>query len=207
MTPTRTRSRSTRPVPRSSPDPNRRSAPGPRSASHRSAISSAGRSRFCTTASTTPATFHAKAGPRMGPHPAAVASTREGSKSEIIRPVLLDPWRGLGGRRFRSVVRRTDPATPDRPRARPARTTTYPSWPASLRTGWLKHRAAQLQVSASPSFNVTVLELIPATPRRTGNRSFLRVGLPVIEELARRLECHRYQQLLEEGNDGRIRDR
>jgi hypothetical protein len=59
----------------------------------------------------------------------------------------------------------------------------------------LKHRAAQLQVSASPSFNVTVLELIPATPRRTGNRSFLRVGLPAIEEIARRLEGTRVRAI------------
>jgi hypothetical protein len=155
--------------------------------------------------------FHAKAGPRMGPGPAAVASTREGTKSEIIRPVLLDPWRawevaGSGELFADPIPRLSIDRVPN-----PSRS-TYPVWTASLRTGWVKHRAAQLQVSASPSFNVTVLELIPATPRRTGNRSFLRVGLPVIEEVARRLEATRaqhcpYATQMKRGNDGRIRDR
>ena len=150
--------------------------------------------------------FHAKAGPRMGPHPAAVASTREGSKSDIIRPILLDPWRAWevagSGQLFTEPIPRLRIGRGQNPSP-----TAYPSWPASLRTGWLKHRAAQLQVSASPSFNVTVLELIPATPRRTGNRSFLRVGLPAIEELARRLEATDTQHCSKRGNDGRIRDR
>ncbi len=48
------RSRSTRPDPRSSPGPND-DGTGMPTASRRSAISSAGPSRFCTTASTTPA--------------------------------------------------------------------------------------------------------------------------------------------------------
>jgi hypothetical protein len=150
--------------------------------------------------------FHAKAGPRMGSHPTTLATTREGTKSEIIRPVLLDPWQAWevagSGRLFAEPIPRL---TIDRgPKPSQA---TYPVWTASLRTGWVKHRAARLQVSASPSFNVTVLELIPATPRRTGNRSFLRVGLPVIEELARRLEAASTPHCWDRGNDGRIRDR
>ena len=150
--------------------------------------------------------FHAKAGPRLGPRVAAVASTREGSKSDIIRPVLLDPWRAWevagSGQLFTEPIPRLQIGRGQNPPP-----TAYPSWPASLRTGWLKHRAAKLQVSASPSFNVTVLELIPATPRRTGNRSFLRVGLPAIEELARRLEATRTQHCWKRGNDVRLRDR
>ncbi|HEX4980716.1 MAG TPA: hypothetical protein VFV63_03420 [Ilumatobacteraceae bacterium] len=150
--------------------------------------------------------FHAKSGPRMGPHPTTVATTREGTKSEIIRPVLLDPWQAWevagSGRLFAEPIPRLKI---DRgPKPSPS---TYPVWTASLRTGWVKHRAAQLQVSASPSFNVTVLELIPVTPRRTGSRSFLRVGLPVVEELARRLEAARTPHRWKRGNDGRIRDR
>jgi hypothetical protein len=150
--------------------------------------------------------FHAKAGPRMGAHPTPVAPAREGKKSEIIRPVLLDPWRawevaGSGALFAEPIPRLSIDRGPKPSQA------TYPVWTASLRTGWVKHRAAQLQVSASPSFNVTVLELIPATPRRIGNRSFLRVGLPVIEELARRLEATRTQHCWKRGNDGRIRDR
>ncbi len=132
--------------------------------------------------------FHAKAGPRMGLHPTTVAISREGTKSEIIRPVLLDPWQAWevarSGRLFAQPIPRLSVDQGPKPSL-----ATYPVWTASLRTGWVKHRAAQLQVSASPSFNVTVLELVPARPRRTGNRSFLRVGLPVIEELARRLEA------------------
>jgi hypothetical protein len=149
--------------------------------------------------------FHAKAGPRMGSHPTTVATTREGAKSEIIRPVLLDPWQAWevagSGQLFADPIPRL---TIDRGATPPH--STYPTWTASLRTGWVKHRAAQLQVSASPSFNVTVLELIPSTPRRTGNRSFLRVGLPAIEELARRLEATR-THCSKRGNDGRLRDR
>jgi hypothetical protein len=149
--------------------------------------------------------FHAKAGPRMGSHPTTVATTREGTKSEIIRPVLLDPWQAWevagSGRLFDDPIPRL---TIDRGPKPPH--STYPTWTASLRTGWMKHRAAQLQVSASPSFNVTVLELIPARPRRTGNRSFLRVGLPAIEELARRLEATRTHSS-KRGNDDRLCDR
>jgi hypothetical protein len=150
--------------------------------------------------------FHAKSGPRMGPHPTTVATTREGTKSEIIRPILLDPWQAWevagSGRLFDEPIPRLSidhVANPGQ--------ATYPVWTASLRTGWVKHRAARLQVSASPSFNVTVLELIPATPRRTGSRSFLRVGLPVVEELARRLEAARAPHRWKRENDGRIRDR
>jgi hypothetical protein len=149
--------------------------------------------------------FHAKAGPRMGSHPTTVATTREGTKSEIIRPVLLDPWQAWelagSGRLFDTPIPRLSIDHV----ASPAQS-TYPVWTASLRTGWVKHRAARLQVSASPSFNVTVLELIPVTPRRTGSRSFLRVGLPVIEELARRLEAARAPHRWKKGNDDRIRD-
>jgi len=150
--------------------------------------------------------FHAKAGPRMGPPPTGVASTRQGSKSEIIRPVLLDPWRAWevagSGQLFAKPIPRLRIVRGQNPSP-----TAYPSWAATLRTGWLKHRDAKLQVSASPSFNVTVLELVPATPRRTGNRSFLRVGLPAIEELARRLEATRTQHCWKRGNDVRLRDR
>ena len=146
---------------------------------------------------------HARAIPRQG-RPAAWDRTRprsrprvQGTKSEIIRPVLLDPWQAWevagSGQLFAEPIPRL---RIDRGQKSPH--ATYPMWTASLRTGWVKHRTAQLQVSASPSFNVTVLELIPATPRRTGNRSFLRVGLPVIEELARRLEATRTTALLEE---------
>jgi hypothetical protein len=150
--------------------------------------------------------FHAKAGPRMGPSTHSVASTREGSKSEIIRPILLDPsraWEVAGsGQLFADPIPRLSiDRGPDSAHA------AYPVWTASLRTGWVTHRSARLQVTASPSFNVTVLELIPATPRRIGNRSFLRVGLPVVEELARRLEASRTHNRGNRGNDGRIRDR
>jgi hypothetical protein len=150
--------------------------------------------------------FHAKAGPRMGSHPTTVATAREGTKSEIIRPVLLDPWQAWevagSGELFAEPIPRLSIERGPKPSQ-----STYPVWTASLRTGWVKHRTAKLQVSASPSFNVTVLELIPETPRRTGNRSFLRVGLPVIEELARRLEAAHTQHCRKRGNDGRIRDR
>jgi hypothetical protein len=140
--------------------------------------------------------FHARSGPRMGAIPAAVATTREGTKSEIIRPVLIDPWRAWevagSGQLFAEPIPRLRIDQGPRPSQ-----TTYPVWTASLRTGWMTRRAAQLQVSASPSFNVTVLELIPAARRRIGNRSFLRVGLPVIEEVARRLETDRSPQVTE----------
>ena len=134
--------------------------------------------------------FHAKSGPRMGPGPPAAASAREGTKSEIIWPVLLDPrraWEFAGsGQLFAEPIPRLQVDQGPRPSR-----ATYPVWTVSLRTGWVKRRAAQLQLSASPSFNVTVLELLPAAPRRTGTRSFLRAGLPAIEELARRLHASR----------------
>lgn len=133
---------------------------------------------------------HAKAGRRMRPGPSATASTRAGTKSEIIWPVLLDPrraWEFAGsGQLFAEPIPRLQVDQGPRPlRA------TYPVWTVSLRTGWVTRRAAQLQLSASPSFNVTVLVLLPVAPRRTGNRSFLRAGLPAIEVLARRLQATR----------------
>ncbi|MGH9133418.1 MAG: hypothetical protein ACRDZZ_05740 [Ilumatobacteraceae bacterium] len=138
--------------------------------------------------------FHARTGPRIGANPATVVTAREGTKSEIIRPVLLDPWRAWevagSGQLFAEPIPRLRIDA-----GRSPTQATYPMWTASLRTGKVTHRTAQLHVSASPSFNVTVLELIPATRRRLGNRSFLRVGLPVIEELARRLESARPRQV------------
>ena len=206
MTSTRTRSRSTRPGPRSSPGPNdertertRRRHAGRRPAPpRRHGAARRPRPRPSVPRQGGPSDGlapdrrrHHPRGNEVGDHPARPA-----------RPVA-----GLGGRRIWcscSPSRSPDSASTA---GRTRRQSTYPSWTASLRTGWVKHRAAQLQVSASPSFNVTVLELIPATPRRTGNRSFLRVGLPVIEELARRLEATHTQHCWKRGNDGRIRDR
>jgi hypothetical protein len=134
----------------------------------------------------------------MGPGPSAAASTREGAKSEIIWPVLLDPWRAWefagSGQLFAEPIPRLrvdEGVDQEVDQGRCPSLATYPAWTVSLRTGWVKHRAAQLQLSASPSFNVTVVELIPAAPRRTGARSFLRAGLPAIEELARRLQASR----------------
>lgn len=131
--------------------------------------------------------YHAKAGPRMGATPAAIVTTREGARSEIVRPVLVDPWRAWqvagSGQLFAEPIPRLSVdarTTPDE--------TADAAWAASLRTGWVLRRPARLHVSASPSLNVTVLELIPARRRRIGNRSFLRVGLAVVEELAHRLE-------------------
>ena len=210
VTSTRGRSRSTRPGRRSSPDrstevASTRTWRRRRHADGRSTPQ--GRHRICTTASTTPASStprRARAWDRTRPRSRPPARA---PKSEIIRPVLLDPWQAWevagSGQLFAEPIPRLridrGPKLAARRRIR--------CGPASLRTGWVKHRTAQLQVSASPSFNVTVLELIPATPRRTGNRSFLRVGLPVIEELARRLEATRTQRCWKKGNDGRIRDR
>jgi hypothetical protein len=132
--------------------------------------------------------LHARSGPRIGAGPATVASAREGTRTEIVRPVLLDPWLAWelagSGRLFADPI-------PHLRVGEPRAETPQPAWAASLRTGRLKRRAAELHVTASPSFNVTVLELVPASRRRTGARSFLRAGLQAVEELAHRLEATR----------------
>jgi hypothetical protein len=133
--------------------------------------------------------FHARPGPRLGAGTPATTSNREGVRSEIVRPVLVDPRiasdLAMSGRLFAEPIPRLSIQQPTRPQ--PANLV----WTASLRTGRLRRRSAKLHVTASPSFNVTVLELIPTNHRRLGARAFLRVGLPAIEELVRRLQLRR----------------
>ena len=175
----------------------RHRATGP-TASRRSATSCARPSPRCTAASTTPVSSTPRRDlgwARIRPPWPPRARERSRRSSGPSCSIPWQAWEVAGsGELFAEPIPRLSIDRGPKPSQ-----STYPVWTASLRTGWVKHRAAQLQVSASPSFNVTVLELIPATPRRTGNRSFLRVGLPVIEELARRLEATRTQHCSEEG--------
>ena len=134
--------------------------------------------------------FHARPGPRLGAAPTSVVSNREGLSSDIVRPVLVDPRLAtdlaVSGELFAEPIPKLR-IEGRRLEAEPANLV----WTASLRTGRMRRRAANLHVTASPSFNVTVLELIPSSRRRRGARAFLRVGLPAVEELVRRLQTAR----------------
>ena len=65
--------------------------------------------------------------------------------------------------------------------------------------GWLswsvriRRRAATLRIGASPSGNLTVVELVPKARRIFFTGSFVRFGVPAVEEMCKRLllESHR----------------
>mgnify|MGYP001821907516 CR=1 FL=1 len=62
------------------------------------------------------------------------------------------------------------------------------SWNAVLRVSPWQQRRVQLRLYASPSLNVTALDLSPHRPRRTARASFLRVGNDVMNAVRDRLD-------------------
>ncbi|MEO0493237.1 MAG: hypothetical protein AAF081_07465 [Actinomycetota bacterium] len=61
-------------------------------------------------------------------------------------------------------------------------------WEVALQTGPpTGRRDAQLAVHASPSCNLTIIELVPRRPRRVRTKTFVRLGVAAIAELAERL--------------------
>ncbi len=61
------------------------------------------------------------------------------------------------------------------------------AWQVTVRTGLLARRQATLRIEASPSANLTVLELIPNKRRPLWRRAFVRAGIEVMIELSSRL--------------------
>lgn len=62
------------------------------------------------------------------------------------------------------------------------------TWPVALDTGPPSgRRDAVLAIHASPSQNLTILELVPSRPRRFRTKTFVRLGVTAIAELATRL--------------------
>lgn len=61
-------------------------------------------------------------------------------------------------------------------------------WRALIRISPWQRRPATLRLYASPSLNVTVLSLRPFKPRGIARRSFLRVGLRVMNRLRDRVD-------------------
>jgi len=63
------------------------------------------------------------------------------------------------------------------------------SWKATVACGrlWTRQRKATLRAYPSPSANLTVLELIPTSPRQLYTRAFVKAGVPAIATLGHRL--------------------
>jgi hypothetical protein len=131
-------------------------------------------------------------GPRLGPE--VDQTRRTGSAEEVVAPVLIRPQvavtavrRGevaddhVGGMRIQHDSIQTNG--------------TSCTWQATLRTGLFRERKATLRISPSPSGNVTVLQLVPRSPRRIRTRSFVEAGVPAIQELSEQLSrCRGFVQ-------------
>jgi hypothetical protein len=112
--------------------------------------------------------------------------TRQGCDEEVVTPVHVSPDVAavtMADRRFFSHSQsglRVDTTSlkVDRYGLR---------WRATLRTGQIATRSANLRLYSSPSRNITVLELIPDARRLIRTRSFVRRGVPAVAELAARL--------------------
>ena len=61
------------------------------------------------------------------------------------------------------------------------------SWQVTVQTGRFRTREATLRIDPSPSGVFTVLQLVPAHPRRVRTRSFVAAGVPAISQLSNRL--------------------
>ena len=124
-------------------------------------------------------------GPRLGTDPEQ--PTRRGRRAEVLRAVPVSPRRALHllrtQRVFESALRRVrvDPSTMT-VSGRAMR------WNATIRTSVTRRRrAATLEVSSSPSSNLTVIQLLPDRRVRGRGRWFVKLGVRDVDALSDRL--------------------
>lgn len=135
--------------------------------------------------------FHARPGPRPGEPVVAATSSRRGGDTDIVRPVLIDPIvasrLAVSGLLFVPALPRlvvhVDPSD--------ASGSQFLAWDAELVDDAGRTTPATLQLLASPSMVVTVLELIPRRRLRWTGRRFVRDGVEALDALADRLVAFR----------------
>jgi hypothetical protein len=134
----------------------------------------------------------AASGPRLGPD--VDQTIRTGSSEEVVAPALIRPHVAMTALRRGEVF---DDQVSGMRIQRDSLETNGASctWRATLRTGLFRERKATLRVGPSPSGNMTVLQLVPRSPRRFRTRSFVEAGVPAIQELSEQLSrCRGFVQ-------------
>ena len=137
-----------------------------------------------TTTATSIREFSAAHRPRPG---APVVETRRGESVEIMRTCPIRPH--TTGRLVESGQLLAQPVRGlaiDQSTLRNNRLDYV--WQARLRTGLLRRRRARLQITSTPSTNLTILALIPSRPTILGSRRFVARGVRSVGELAGRIE-------------------
>lgn len=126
--------------------------------------------------------FRARPGHRPGVAVSS-ASHRRGGGTDVVRPVLIDPLVAI--MRMDAVFDEPVPGLSvdvtlgDRER--------FLAWPVEIVDASGGRIAARLQLLASPSMVVTLLELVPLRTVRFGRDRFVRAGVAALDEIARRL--------------------
>ncbi len=128
--------------------------------------------------------LHAAQGTRLGS--SVDRATRDGSREDVMTPLLLDPSRAFAAIGHGTMF---DPPLPlvDIDSASLEVDSRGVSWRAVVRTGRYRRRPATLRLYSSPSANLTVVELVPDKPRWIWTWSFVRAGVAAVDELADRL--------------------
>ncbi|MEO6651728.1 MAG: hypothetical protein ABIP17_03620 [Ilumatobacteraceae bacterium] len=129
--------------------------------------------------------FHARPGHRPGTR-VALTSARAGGDTDVVRPVLIDPW--LAWELADSGALFHDPVDGLLVEERNDELRSSLTWCAMLTGDGIRPTATRLHLRASPSMVVTVLELIPQRRVRWNRTAFVRAAVASIETLAHRLE-------------------
>jgi hypothetical protein len=127
-------------------------------------------------------------GPTRGFRPGGFADrpARTGVRGEVVTSLLVRPARALG------IAEDGGLFDPPLSGVRIDERSALPGgpglvWPVTVRTGLLTRTRATLRLQSSPSANLTVLELLPTRLSRWRERSFVRVGVAAVDQLAGRL--------------------
>lgn len=134
--------------------------------------------------------YRATPGRRLGPA-ATSEPSRTGSLEDVMTPLAVAPARALLVAASPELIEQPVDGIeidPESCRAEcSASGAARVSWLATVRTGRFRKRAASLRLRPSPSNNLTIVELVPR--HRIGFRTaaFVRVGVPAVNELCRRI--------------------
>lgn len=127
-----------------------------------------------------------RATPGIRPGVQLTTVVRSGHREEICQPVLVPPT--AAHHIFLSDVLFTDRSRIDVDPASRRIDGDAVTWRARINSGrWRRPRTAELTIHPSPSSNLTVLELVPARPRRFRTKRFVRNGVEAVDGLGRRL--------------------
>ena len=130
--------------------------------------------------------YHARPGYRPGVRIATTSGRRSGD-ADVVRPVLVDPRRAcaaaIDGTLFAQPIAGLDLTSHER------RTDECELlvWDARLTGDHVRAVPVTINLLASPSMVVTIIELVPQRPVRWNRNGFLVDGVATVERLAARL--------------------